>query len=170
MPPQGDAILQWLGDQLKGREAMRHDIMPSIGEDNLVELEYKIKKILREAVDKIDIKKFLNDSNARRKCESAMNLGISQDLHDNIWVHPTMRRRIPLPRGEGSSVNLRIGKKTFSLTVCQRDILALLLERDALQVKDIVAALANEGRLAQDIVAAIGELARRSMVFLFDDA
>ena len=165
--PRGDMVVRWLGERLLRETAMRKDVTPMIGAAGMRAQEEQLKKILLHAIDELDLAEFLDDSDRQRRPATPLNLGFSQNIQPGLWVQPALVRRVPLP-SEDAGI-LRFGDVTVPLTAMERNVLALLLERDALQVMKIQEIMMKAGYEMAAVTEAIAGLARKSLVFLFPE-
>jgi hypothetical protein len=116
--------------------------------------------------DERDLNAFLAEQDARREPKRPLNFGLVEPLAGATWVRPALVRRPPLPAtGEA---RIRAGTLQAALSPAERAVLAILLEREALRVAQIVLALPELE--AEAVRTAVAGLARKALVFLFDGA
>ncbi len=159
-PPCGADILQHLSRAALRDEVARHYL--PINADEQHKRETELKALFHRLVESLDIAGFLNDSDRARPWSRPFNLGVSQELAPTTEVQPALRRKIALDESDGADVRVEIGGAVFILSACERNVLALLLEEDALTIGQLVMLLPGS-----NVAAAVENLARKALVFLF---
>lgn len=159
-PPCGADILQHLSRAALRDEVARHYLPVNADEQHKRETE--LKALFHRLVESLDIAGFLNDSDRARPSMRPFNLGVCQELALSTQVQPALRRKIALRETEGGDVHVEIGGAVFMLSACERNVLAVLLEEDALTIGQLVTMLPSS-----NVNAAVENLARKALVFLF---
>ncbi len=161
--PRGDDVVRWLGRRCLEDEVFRRDISTLAGPEALATRQEELRAALHNAVDSLDLDRFLAMADRQRESLKALNLGLSDPLDASVAIRPMLRRRLPLP---DDATQLRHGGVTTPLTAAERAVLAALFDRDASTLGALVEALPDLP--AQDISDAVSGLARKSLVLLSD--
>jgi hypothetical protein len=159
-PPCGADILQHLSRAALRDEVARHYLPINAYEQHKRETE--LKALFHRLVESLDIAGFFNDSDRVRPSFRPFNLSLSQELAPTTEVQPALRRKVALGRSDGADVRVEIGGAVFTLSACERNVLAVLLEEDALTIGQLVIMLPSS-----NVHAAVENLARKALVFLF---
>lgn len=161
-PPCGADVLGQLARRSL-REPLGRRYLP-VGADADLRREHQddLKAMFHRLVDAFAIDDLLADLDRARAPASPFSLGLSQGLEPGTEVQPALRRRLDLPEANGADIRVEIGGAAVTLAAAERDVLAALLDADALTMEQLSAALPES-----DVYGAVAALARRAMVFLF---
>ena len=164
-PPPGADVLGQLARRSL-REALGRRYLP-VGADADLRREHQeeLKAMFHRLVDAFDIDDLLAELDRARAPASPFNLGLVQALEPGTEVQPALRRRLDLPESNGADVRVDLGGAVVTLPCVERDVLASLLEADALTMEQL-----SERLPEADVYGAVAGLARKAMVFLFAPA
>ena len=162
-PPNGEDVLKWLARQALASERARQYIPAHAAPRALNQHCDDLRAMLHQMADKLDLADFLADADLARAPARPLNLGLSQALALATHVQPALRRRIALPPVHHGEARLCLGDMKVTLTVGERDVLAKLLDEDAMSLAELAEALPET-----DVKAAVASLARKSLIFLFE--
>lgn len=157
---KGADLLRWMVDQAAAEDVLREDFIASAPIDVRAGQAERLAALLRDLADRLDLEALLCDGDQRRDPMQPLNLGLSQAPGDTVWVQPALRRRVRVPP-DGP---FKAGGFTIALDAAERATLQWLLDRDGSNVAGVIAGLDPQDNGATR--AAIGSLARKSLVFL----
>jgi hypothetical protein len=164
-PPSGADVLGQLARRSL-RETLGRSYLPVSGDADLRrEHQENLKTMFHRLVDAFDIDSLLAELDRARAPASPFNLGLMQALEPGTEVQPALRRRLDLPESNGADVRVELGGAVVTLLGVERDVLATLLEADALTMEQL-----SERLPGTDVYGAVAGLARKAMVFLFAPA
>ena len=161
-PPCGADVLEHLSRAALGDKLGLSYLPMSSGADGRRQFEADLKGFFHRLVDTLDVEVFLNDADRARQAFRPFNLGVSQALLPSTEVWPALRRRISLNESGGADVRVEIGGGIVTLSSCERNVLAALLDADVLTVAQLATTLPSS-----NVLEAVEKLARKSLVFLF---
>lgn len=165
VPPRADAVMGWLLERaMETEEVLRRDITPLGGVEARREQATQLRAALHRLVDGLDLDGFLADANRQRDPVETTNLGTFPLVTTDVHVAPTLRRPTPLPEEDAG---VRAGSLQCRLTMDERAVLLLLMERGGLSYKDMAGALPHIA--PETLETALAGLARKSLVFVFPD-
>lgn len=161
-PPSGADLLTRLA-RTSLREELGRRYLPVHGDaDARREHQEDLKTMAHRLVDSLDIDAFLAGADRARSPARPFNLGIAQSLEPATEVQPALRRRVELPEVDAAEIRVELGSAVVTLSAPERDVLAALIEADALTMEQLSAKLP-----AIDVYGAVAGLARKALVFLF---
>lgn len=162
-PPMGADVLAWLRGRGMREELGRRYLPVNASADVARDYQASLRTLLVRLVDSLDIPTVLDEMDHARAPFRPFNLGKETSLRPEAKVQPALRRRVALPEAIGGEVRIALGGAMIRLSPDERDVLSALLEADLLTL----------GQLAEmfpdiDVVQSVGDLARKSLVFLGD--
>ncbi len=161
-PPTGADVLGQLARRSL-REALGRRYLPVGAEADLRrQHQDELKAMFHRLVDAFDIDDLLAELDRARAPASPFNLGLAQALEPGTEVQPALRRRLNLPEAKGADVRVETGAAVVTLPAVERDVLAALLEADALTMEQLSSRLPGA-----DVYGGVAGLARKALVFLF---
>jgi hypothetical protein len=163
-PPQGKDLIGWLAERCQGEEAFRRPVNALSPIADRQTQSSELKRLLQAAVDQLDVEEFLRYEDRKRDLAFTFNLGLDRALTADMVVQSALRRRLPLP--PAGEVELKAGQISLRLSSNERDVLALLLDRDAVLFGELESSLPN--LTAEEIRESVLGLARKSLIFLLD--
>ncbi|WP_439817577.1 JmjC domain-containing protein [Zavarzinia sp. CC-PAN008] len=163
--PRGDTLLHWLGGQSLTHDVLARDIDPLAPVAERRAREAELRAALHDLVDGLDLDAFLAAEDMRRQAKRPLNFGLIEALAPTTQVQPALVRCGSLLRETG---RVRAGALDVAVNEDECAVLALLLERDTLDLAGLAQAL--PAMAADQVRRAVAGLARKSLVFLFERA
>jgi Cupin superfamily protein len=163
VPPRGEKLLRHLTRLVEQSELGRQDLPMLADLARQDAWMADMKALLHESVERLDLQTVLQELDTARELLPVMSLGLQQGVGVTTRVRPAIKRRLALPAMGGEGAELVIADQRWRLSGAELAVLALLLERDCLQVGE----LADKSLLSlHEVTAAVEVLAKKSLVLL----
>lgn len=155
IPPNGADVMAWLGRKMLDDEIGR-EYLPVLGNaEGRDAHQAALRAAFHRLVDLFDMDTFLAEADRNRSPCRPLSLGLSRSFGPDTIVQPALKRRLP-----GAVIAERYG----SLSDAERAVLELLLEEDALTIKQICDKFPDV-----DVYLSVKTLIKMGLVFFFAD-
>lgn len=155
IPPNGADVMAWLGRKMLDDEIGR-EYLPVFGSaEGRDAHQAALRAAFHRIVDLFDMDTFLAEADRDRSPCRPLSLGLSLPFGPDTIVQPALRRRLP-----GAVIAARYG----SLSDAERVVLELLLEEDALSIRQIFDKFPDV-----DVHLSVKTLIKMGLVFIFAD-
>ena len=165
VPRRGSDFVRWVAKQASADELFRMDLTRLGGEAALRRHETRLKERLHILIDSTSLAAYLDSDDQERTPRALFSIGQDDQLGEDTFVVPTLRRRTSLLTEVEDEVAVTIGGEQYRVSAAARRVLSFLLDRNGLRFGELLVVL--RGAMSEETLReAVLELVKRGLAAL----